>query len=62
MNIVRMSKGHEMLGVCKNTFRKMAREANAVISYGNRIKFVDLDRIIENGKNENEGDREEVSR
>lgn len=52
MNIVRMSKGPEILGVCKNTFRKMARESNAIITYSNRIKFVDLDLIIENGKKE----------
>jgi len=54
MNLVRMSKGPEILGVCKNTFRKMARESNAIITYGNRLKFVDLDLIIENGKKEDE--------
>ena len=52
-NIVRMSKGPAIMGVSKNTFRKMAREANAIISYGDRIKFVDIDEIIKNGKKEN---------
>ena len=42
---VRYNEGAKMYGVCRNTFIKMANEANAV-SKVDRICFVDL-RILE---------------
>jgi len=47
VNTIRMSKLPDELGVSKNTARRIAKEADAIISYSSRCKWADMDKIDE---------------